>query len=439
MTAMRNGIANAKNAKSTITVVCPRARMTSGYLLLSVLMLGPCASFADIRLSQDPRALDSEFIAKAGYLEAGPLRLYPVVQASYGYDDNIFESAEHVTSSEVATFAPEISALWQQTSGAAQLGYRANAVKYTDSSDDDFTGQLLFGRGRLDAGYRHRFSLDIAAEKTNEPRGTGLTMGLDPASVDMPSNPDEFTDRRGSLGYEFGARNAQGQLRVFGSTLDRQYSNHRDRTRYFDRDETQVGGAFVWRVFPRSAAVLELRSKDIRYATDTPGASSLDSTERNVLVGAEWDISETTSGKLRAGRNDKDFDAENRDDASTTAWEMSARWTPLASSNFDLRYERAPQETSGFGDFVDAKTAEISWKEQWLERLGTQLRYKNIQEDYQNDGRSQTTHEAQLDVNYAMSHWLLWSLTAVVRDRSSDTANLEFDRNVYRLGVEIRL
>jgi hypothetical protein len=403
------------------------------------LALGSCLALAEGQIDEQPRAFDSEFLRKANSIEAGPLRIYPVVQAGYGYDDNILESADHEIASNFATLMPEISALWQQTSSAVQLGYRAAAIKYFDSSDDDFTGQQAFARGRLEAGYRNRFGLDIDAKKSNEPRGTGLTMGLDPDSPDIPKTPDEFTDKNAALRYEFGARGAQGLLRLYGSTFDHEYTNHRDRTRFFDREESLVGGAFVWRVFPLTSAVLEMRMKDISYDVDQPGASTLDSKERDILLGAEWEITEATLGSFRIGQKDKDFDADDRDDASTTAWELSAKWTPRGNSRFNVRVERAPQETSGVGDFVDTRTAEVSWEEQWLERLGTKLRYKNMNEDYQNGDRSQKTNEVQFDVNYTMYHWLVWSLTGVVRDRSSDTASLEFDRNIYRLGVEVRL
>ncbi len=407
---------------------------------VAIVGFAPCIAVADIHVGQSPKAFDARFLDSAGYIEAGPLHLLPSLGVGYGYDDNIFESRQHVRSSPVATIVPELSALWQQSSGALQFGYRATVIQYIDSDDDDFTGQMLFGRGRLEAGYRNRFSLDLVAEQKNEPRGTGLTIGIDPESPDMPDSPDEFTDNSGSLVYEFGARGAEGMLRFHGRGLEHEYSNHRDRTRYFDRDEAQFGGAFLWRLLPRSTAVLELRSKQIRYAHERPGASTLDSDESDLLLGAEWDVTETTTGSARVGRNSKNFDADDRTDEETTAWEVSATWTPINYSTFRFRFERMPQETSGIGDFVDTRTAELVWEQRWRDRLGTRLRYKNLDEQYKNAGdRSQKTDEIQLDLNYAMRRWLTWTVTAIVRDRSSDTAALEFDRNVYQLGVELHL
>lgn len=406
---------------------------------LSAMLLGIGGLLAMVAYADTPQGYDQKFLKEAGAMELGPLRLYPALQTSVGYDDNIFESANNVESSRVTRAIPELSAVLGYDLSMLQVGYQADNMQYAASSADNFTDQLFFLRGHAESGFRHRLNLDIKNNRSHEARGTGLSEGFDPVVNASLTSPDAFTDNTANLGYEFGARTAPGNLRFALSYLDHQYDNHRERTAFSDRTEAGAGATFLWRVFPRTSLAFEARTRRISYADTQPGQSSLDSRERDLLVGAEWEVTGKTSGAARIGNKAKNFDASERSDGSNLAWEVSAKWSPRTYSHFELALDRSPKETNGAGDFIDTRTYSLRWQHQWLDRVETRAAISRDDQSYQNTSRSQQTQSVQFGVGYEMYRWLTWRVTGEWRDRSSNINQLEFTRNRYGLTAEFHL
>lgn len=385
-----------------------------------------------------PRSYDAEFLQEARYMEAGPARIYPSVITAVGYDSNIFESADNEVDSTVTRVAPEVSALLPFNAGAVQAGVQADAMRFSESSDDNFTNRSLFGRTNFEAGARNRFNLNAALNKSHDPRGTGLTEGIDPETTTITS-PDEYTDKVANFRYEFGAKSATGRIRLMANYLDHDYDNHRERTRYFDRTDTGYGAAFLWRALPRTALVIEARDKHIEYDERRPGDVTLDSRERSALLGAEWDITDKSTGTLRVGHNRKNFDAPERSDGSSVVWEATAKWSPRTYSHIELTVDRAPNETNGEGDFIDTQNYGVKWTHAWRKRFSTDIGLGYKDQSYQRAEREEKTKSAQLGLRYEMRHWLIWRLDAAWRNRDSDIAVLDFERQRYWLTAEFRL
>ena len=385
-----------------------------------------------------PRTTDAEFLQQARYWEAGSIRIYPVVAASAGYDTNVFESANHKIDSAVYSAEPEISALLPLNVGAIQLGAQADSTHYSESRADDFTDRNFYGRANLEADARNRFNFNAALNKSHDARGTVLTEGIDPGTTTINS-PDAYTDKVAALKYEFGAKSASGRVRLTTDYLDHSYDNHRDRTRYFDRAEVGYGAAFLWRIFPSTALAIEGRERRIEYAELRPGAPALDSREHSALVGAEWEITDKTSGSLRVGHKRKNFDAAERTDGSDWVWEVAAKWSPLSYSKFELTLDRSPNETNGSGDFIDTRNYGVKWTHNWLQRLSTQLALTYKDQSYQNAARAEKTKGVQAGLKYEMREWLIWRLDASWRNRDSQISALDFERCRYWVTAEFRL
>ncbi|HEY3699402.1 MAG TPA: outer membrane beta-barrel protein [Spongiibacteraceae bacterium] len=385
-----------------------------------------------------PNSFDAEFLQEARYWEVGPVHIYPVVDTGIGYDTNIFESAKHEVDSTVTRVTPEISALLPLNVGAIQIGAQADSMRYSQSSDDNFTNRTFFGRANLEANSRNRFNLNAALNKAHDPRGTGLTEGLDPETTVITS-PDAYTDKSAGIKYEFGAKTAPGRVRLTTDYLGHSYDNHRDRTRYFDRDEIGYGAAFLWRVFPSTALAIEGRERHIEYDQQRPGSPVLDSREHSALIGAEWEATGTTSGTLRVGHKTKNFQSSERTDGSNLVWEVSAKWSPRSYSRFELTLDRSPNETNGSGDFIDTRNYGLKWTHDWLKRVSTQLALTYSDQSYQSAPRDEKTKGVQVGLKYEMRHWLIWHLDASWRNRDSQIAVLDFERNRYWVTAEFRL
>lgn len=385
-----------------------------------------------------PLALDEKFLHTASYIELDSIRFYPALSANAGYDDNILESAGHRIDSVVTNVTPEFSALFPSSSGAWQLGAQANSIQYSDSSDDNFVDKFFFTRGLYEANSRNRFGFNGDICKCHEFRGTVLTEGFDLAAAGIDT-PDEYTDKTLSANYEFGARTARGRLKFAADYLDHRYDNHRERTRYFDRDELGGSLTFLLRLSPGIAFATEGRQRRIEYAQQQFGVSERDSREKSLLVGLDWEATRATSGALRIGRQTKNFDADDRDDGSNVVWELSGTWEPRSYSTFFLDIKRSPTEPNGFGDFIDTKEYLIKWSHAWRKSLSTELTLSYLDQTYKNVDRNQQTDAAQFGIRYEMRRWLVWHLNTAWRDRDSNLDPLQFERQRYWLAVDISL
>ncbi|MDB6063790.1 MAG: hypothetical protein JWM78_3893 [Verrucomicrobiaceae bacterium] len=416
-----------------------------GFLLLTV-SLAP-TGFAssksvgqtDSSVSTTPRAQgDPNFLDTAGYFEWGPVRIYPALSTALGYDSNIFESDRHEQSSTVTRVTPEVSALLPFNAGFFAVGAQVNDVRYLQSSDDDFTDRLIFIKSAFEANDRNQFNVNGQFAKQHDARGTVLTEGFDPEETTV-SSPDQYTDQKLGVNYEFGATGAQGRLRFGASFLDHSYDNHRDRTRYFDRDEYGASVAFLWRVQPNTSLVLEDRETRVWYGETKPDSASLDSREQSLLVGTEWGVTESTHGSVRVGHQRKNFDDTGRVDGSDTIWEVNVTWAPLTYSKFDFLIERTPNETNGTGDFIDTRTSKVGWTHDWTSRIGTRLALVHMLQTYENADRESRIESAQFGVNYKMRRWLTWRLDGTWSTRSSNVDILDFERNRYWITAEFTL
>lgn len=394
--------------------------------------------FAAMPVAAELQALDTEFLSNAGYFEAGPVRIYPALTTAVGYDDNIFESAEREVDSIVTRVIPEISAVLPVNTGYFQLGAQADDWRYSDSSDDDFTEATAYGRAAVEANSRNRFNFDARYIKARDPRGTFLTEGFDPA-LSTINGPDEYTDERAAIKYEYGAAGAKGRLRLGADYLDHSYDNHRDRTRFFDREEYGASGTFLYRVGGRTALALEGRERRIEYKQQDPTEPGLDSRQRSLMLGAEIDPVGATSGSLRVGRLRKNFEDSARVDGTNTVWELSAKWRPRSYSTFEITVERLPNETNGNGDFVDTRSERIDWTHKWTDRIGTLLAVSHMRRSYQNADRESRSKMGSAGISYQMRRWLKLRLDGSWRTRSSNVDALEFERSRYWVTAEFTL
>ena len=388
--------------------------------------------------AEPPMALNEAFLRDAGYFEAGPIRIYPALKTTVGYDNNIFESAHDTKSSTITRVIPELSAVLPMNVGYVQVGGQADDQRYIDSSDDNFTDRTLYFHSLVEANARNLFSLDGRFIKGHDPRGTGLTEGFDPALF-LLNEPDAYTDQSAAFKYEFGAPGAAGKMRFAADFLDHSYDNHRDRTRFFDRDEYGLDTTFLWRVQPRTSLAFEARERRIEYAETDPNSTSLDSREHTLLAGAEWGATGKTSGSIRLGNRRKNFDDPARVDGSDFVWEVSTKWRPRSYSTFELKLERSPHESNGIGDFIDTRSSNLEWTHDWTPRVGTRLAFSYLQQSYADADHDQNTKGVAMGVNYKMWRWLTWRLDGSWRSRSSNVDTFNFERNRYWLTAEFTL
>ena len=398
-----------------------------------VMKFSAAATLIGVVLASNGKAQEPSDIEEVFSLE-------PELGLEIRYDDNIFQSATGVTSSLISIVSPGLFISAQPSKHRFEFQYEGDFAWYSDSSPDNYDDHYLEAGAYLALGQRSKFDIVGSYDDAHDNRGTGLTEGFDPA-INIPSNPDEFQLAKILGRFSLGSTASKGRLVLEAGHRDLEYTNHIDRTRFFDRSENHGDAAFYYRIMPKTSLLLDVRLTEFDYQNDRILQPSLNSKEYRYLFGVTWDTTAKTTGTVKVGYVQKEFDDSARGEFSEPSWELDVRWSPRTYSHFDFRTARYPSETNGGGNFIDNTSYSVTWEHEWSERIKSQLGARSLEQDYQGStrDRKQELTEYSFSLIYEMRRWLSWEAGVEVKSRDSNIDRLVFDGNVYSISVLMTL
>jgi polysaccharide biosynthesis protein VpsM len=253
-------------------------------------------------------------------VQAGPVAITPTAGAEIKYSDNIYLQENNTTDSWIYIARPAVVAALQDRNNIYQAGYKGEAGWYdVNRSNDrnDYFDNTFSGDAHLELGDRWIAEGYTRWARLHEDRGTGLSEGLIGEFIPEPIEYDQG-DVGGSL--QFGADEGVGRLVFRAGYMDREYQNFKEFTRPRDLDETTLASTFYHPVAPNTDVLVEYEHKDIHYPTPFPDQPKLDSTENDLMVGAQWEITPNLTSTAKAGYVEKDFDSSERKDWDGLGW-----------------------------------------------------------------------------------------------------------------------
>lgn len=370
-------------------------------------------------------------------INAGPVKIVPMITAQVGYDDNFFSTSSNEEEDTITVLSPSVQLVAESGLNAYRLTYQISQGMHQDHSADNYTDHNLSAQAHLEFSQRSVLDLHAAYNKGHEARGTGLSASGGIAnSIDSPL---EYDTQTVGFSYMYGAKEATGRIKVYGEHLDREYQNFRSITEGRDDTEVTLGTVFYYKIMPKTSLLFEARNKDINYDVDP--ASSLDSNTWKYFVGATWEGTAKTTGTVKVGVSDKDFDSASRKDFTSSSWEASVRWAPRTYSVVDISTSRSAAESTGNGNLIDTKAYNVNWNHAWSDIVNTDLGLGFSSETYEGavDGREDDTTSLNMGLNYDMRRWLTFGLNYKYSDVDSNLANTDYSKNLVMLTVNASL
>ncbi len=368
----------------------------------------------------------------------------PSLQAELKHDDNVVRDKNATISSWVSTVAPTLKA--NLIDGPNRYAFAAavkNAV-YFDSSEDNFNDGYLDAEAKLSPASAHSLTFKANNSWLHEDRGTGVSEGRG----NLQSEETRFNAQNLTAEYEYGSSGSVGKLRANTRFYNKDYKNFRDLTQYRDFDLRQLGGGFVYQTPGAFKLVAELSTADINFKTEDISGSR-NNTDNNYRLGAEWDISALTTGILKLGYQNKDFDIAAREKFTGFSWETIVQWLPLTYSGFDFSTGRRAKDVDALNinsDYIVETTYAIGWNHQWSEQLSSKLAYEYQTDEYNRViqlgtalGREDTRKVLTAELESKPLRWLTVKGFVNLEDRTSTLGVIEYDRTVYGLNVQMTL
>lgn len=363
-------------------------------------------------------------------ISAGPLKVIPQVNVQIGHDDNIYSTETDTVDSVITVINPSVQVLLEKGLDVYSLNYAVKQGLYEQDSADNYTDHDLSAQAKLDFNIRNRLELLARYLKTHEERGSGLNQG---AAATTNPEPVEYHENTLSAKYSFGGLEAKGRIEVAGQLVDREYDNFRAQTEGKDRKTLSTSATFYYRVMPKTSLLFEVNYEDIDYDL---AAITLDSVETEYLLGATWDATAKTTGIIKVGYAEKDFDSAAREDDDGLSWELSMQWAPKTYSVVSFVTSKEEEETDGTGNYIDTTSWSLNWQHDWTDRVVSRASYGQSDSDYVNSSRKDESTNYGLGVTFKMHRWLDLGLDYNYSDRDSNIADTDYDKNTVYFSLQ---
>ncbi len=373
----------------------------------------------------------------------------PSMEISTRHDDNVFLQDDRaprvrgqslVKSSWITELAPSIKLVANDGPNQYSAQYTLTAGRYHSSRDDDFVDHELVLQTHNEFNYRNQLNLEFDYLHLHEKRGTGIVEDIVGVIQNRVKTPLEYDDVYVSADYTYGGAESKGRITVKASHLDREYTNYRDISRFYDRDEGTLGATFYYRVMPKTSLLFDTGFKNLNYDKKPTGIDKLDGDEQRYEVGVTWEATEKTTGTAQIGKTYKDFDASNRKDRDFTSWAVSIEWAPLTYSIIDLSSSRHPVETNGTGSFIENTDYIVaSWRHAWSEKLSSRVRGRLTNQDYIDSvaNREDDIKTFGIGADYQFRHGVAFALDYDYSNRDSNAIYKDYEDNVIMFSVEL--
>ena len=327
-------------------------------------------------------AMDFAIDKKSGLIHIGPVAVHPSMKIITRHDDNIFLSDKNEVSSLMGIVSPAITFSLQDNIKKLTLDYEIEAGFYENSSQDDYVDQKLLGVFVFNPTDRIKTELQVEYLDKHDDRGTGRTEGFGAAGPGSSLDPDEWHSYGIGGLLSYGTPNATGRVEIETSYVTKVYDNNRQFTFVRDRNDLNLRGTFYYKIWPKTRLLFEIKQTVFEYENNAIGQASLNSTGRDYLFGVAWERTAKTSGFLKLGYEEKDFDSDLRDDTSGFKWETGTRWSPRTYSTVDITSIQRQDETNGFGDSIDVAEFKVSWNHIWPNRISSTIDFLFTKEDF---------------------------------------------------------
>lgn len=394
-------------------------------------------------VAQDAGKSAAQEPGKPAGIPWGPVMVYPEADVTFKSNDNIYSQPNTRKSANITVLAPKVKLEAKTGPHTFDLTYGIEHGSYSGVSSANYTDQGLTGNAAW--VFSGRSGLKLSASHLLGHDDQGAIPG-----VATHANPDKWHQSSFGGVAGFGAEGAQGRIELEGGLINKRYDNFLgtaaapDNLKR-DRDDSKVGATFYWRIMPKTQLLFQASQTKFDYKqASVPGVwTTLDSTDRNYLVGVTWEAAAKTTGIFKIGSLKKDFSDSSLRDFSGPSWEGTVKWSPLTYSNFDFTTGKATAESTLGNASLDTKYG-VAWNHAWNSRLSSYVMYNHITNAYESNagiGQTDKTNALGLKLNY---QWMRTVRLGVGYDRTDKTtdaliSNTAYKRNIYSVFLNAAL
>ena len=369
-------------------------------------------------------------------IEVGGAKLIPTLKISAKVDDNIFSQSTREEDALITQLVPQIQYLAEKDEDHFAITYAGDYALYDSSSADDYDDHTLSLDTLFSPTDLYSVAFGASLGKLHDNRGEGSSEGIIAASR---TSPDEYDINNVNLLLDFGRDSAQFGIEAEAQKTTIKYTNNRSETAFRDRNERYFAGRFYGKAGGKTRYFIEYSTKNFSYDTDPIVGGILDSEQDAISIGATWEATGKTTGSIKVGKLDKEFDAASRRDGDITIWDVAITWSPRTYSHVLFSASQDAQETNGTGSFIEQQNFSVMWLHAWSDRLNTSVMVSTGEDKFDENPRVDDRDSFSLGLSYDWQRWATFNVNYSYTERDSNINTFDFEKNVFTVSLDLSL
>lgn len=400
--------------------------MKSKYLHLYSLLIGLLS--CQVAYALDPQSVD---------LEAASLT--PKLTVTQVYDTNIYlsnENLEEEQNSNITIINPSLHFKAQDRSReyTSSLSFTSGTYSETRAGDDDYLDYRLSVAGKFPVLTRQTLFLDAGRDSLHDNRGTAFTAG----AAAQVEEPDEYKQDNVGIKYHLGDGKSKMALELGLKHSDKRYTNNKLTTGTRNFQALSIDGKYIYRTQSKLESFVQLSRKDIDYRIDNPvpglNVQTFDGTQNSGYLGLQWKTTAKTTGSVKVGSTNKEFDDPSVEDIDgTKAWGLSIYYQATQRAKLNINSTSTLYENEGTGNARESQLYSAGWSQAWPRQLTSNLVYSLTQDVHSGSEREDDTSTLNFNLAYNFRRWMDIRIGHTSVTRESSLTAFEYEKNVYRI------
>ncbi len=353
------------------------------------------------------------------------------------YDDNVLFNNLNRVGSFGTRLTPSLTMPFGSDKIFTTLNYALNANVFENVSYANTVSNFLNGSTSIEFDHRNHLVLSGRGAFAQDPIGTMFSQG---AIANVLPDPNTWSGYGFDAAYRYGGDGAKGNILMNFSMDNREYSNNKQYTYQRDLNSYKAGGAFLWRVMPKTQLLFEAEGTFLDYLNPyTAQGGTLNGTLMRFYTGATWQASAKTRAVAKVGYQQRNYDDSTFRTQSGPAFQGMLSWQPGADDAVWAEISNAINEALiGGATATNTQTYTVNWRHQWLERFNTQLGGFYLNQTYVTTANLQNnTAGARVSAYYTFRPGVWADLNYTYTDRSSDETQFDFTQNLVFLNFRM--
>lgn len=363
-----------------------------------------------------------------GNIRLGPMEVHPGISVQGRYDDNIFLNQTNKESDFITTVTPFLALRlpFMQKKHSLDFAYRADMVSYNKNTTENTTNQEFTGSLRM-----------------NFPGGLDLNLNALRLDTSEPSNSAEQSDIAARIPRTQNQLNASARYRIstrFDVGLAQRIVRHNYKSfdlNSEDREERDTTLSVYYKFLPKTSAFAEAGFGQIAYLTPRSPELDRSSSYTAVRAGLSWDPASRLSGTLKAGLENRDFSAENKQGLTnfTIGGDLKYQLTSKISTKLTLEkgFRETNIEEERTKPVIEYTMALLSLEHRFSSKVSFLLSGIYENDSYPTDlpdSREDNYYGIDFAIQYRIRKWWEMGTSYTFRTRNSTLPASEFSNKV---------